>query len=162
MGGQDQRPILACMKSGPVQLSGTTGRSSVPGQASWATAIRAGFGAYVATTLVVSLLLGSFWAGQTDFPGHRHPAGSPEHHHSLYQVIGAPAVPAPAVIAENEQTVEYLEPTLWLTRFPRAPVRSSALARAPPSVRRSQGPLGTSRRRSPSLHEPHPPRTRRI
>jgi hypothetical protein len=156
MVGHEGHPILAGMEPGPVLLSGTRGRPAGHAHAPWAAAIRAGFAAYVSATLVVSLLFGSYWAAQSEFPGHRHPAGSPEHHHSLYQVIGAPVVPAPAGIAENTRVSEYLEPPLWVTRFPRAPIRSTALARGPPSVLRSSGRRRLARGRSPYLLEPRP------
>ncbi|MBX3144584.1 MAG: hypothetical protein KF813_12545 [Trueperaceae bacterium] len=101
----------------------------------WSAALRAGLGAFVATSLAVSLLLAAFWAGHTNFPGHHHPPGTPEHQHSLFQVIGAPSEPAPVTTAPKPTLVELATLPSRPGWFRSARSRSSALARAPPRYR---------------------------
>jgi|SRR5690606_3891702 len=97
----------------------------------WSIALRAGSVAYLAATLVVALLLSSYWAGHTNFPGHQHPAGTPEHTHALFQIVGAPSVPAPTIVAKPLVAVLRSLPMRLIRR---APVRpgGAVRARAPP------------------------------
>ena len=49
-------------------------------------AVRAGLAAWLGTTLLLTTVLTAFWAGQTEFPGHTHPPGTPDHVHQLKEV----------------------------------------------------------------------------
>lgn len=45
----------------------------------------AGTGMWLAATLAVVLFLAPWFAGETNFPGHQHPEGTPDHIHTLEQ-----------------------------------------------------------------------------
>lgn len=103
-------------------------------------ALKAGLVAFVATSLVVSLLLAAFWVGHTNFPGHQHPSGTPEHHHSLFQVSGAPSEPDPVNTAPRPQVLGLTAIPTRISWFCSVRLRGGVLARGPP------------RRRSPSAN----------
>ena len=123
------------MLSSARRVAGSSVGSKVGGipRLRWLTALRAGLLAHSACALVVGILVGSYWAGQREFPGHHHPAGIPDHHHSLSQVVGARALPAPTKLVGREELSEFLEPSLWPVWT--SPVRTQTrwLARGPPA-----------------------------
>lgn len=51
-------------------------------------ALRAGLITQLLATFVVLLVMVPWHAAQNEFPGHEHPPGTPDHVHSLEQVIG--------------------------------------------------------------------------
>lgn len=52
-------------------------------------AFHAGLAAFIAATLMVVLFLAPIFAGETNFPGHQHPEGTPDHIHTLEQAAVA-------------------------------------------------------------------------
>ena len=54
----------------------------------WITALRAGLVTYLVATFAVLLILIPWHAAHSEFPGHHHPAGTPDHMHGLEQVVG--------------------------------------------------------------------------
>lgn len=55
-------------------------------------AFHAGLAAFIAATLMVVLFLAPIFAGETNFPGHQHPEGTPDHIHTLEQAAVALSV----------------------------------------------------------------------
>lgn len=53
------------------------------------TAITAGAATLIAAALAVVLFLAPVFAGETNFPGHQHPPGTPDHIHTLEQAAVA-------------------------------------------------------------------------
>lgn len=49
-------------------------------------ALRAGFAAYLATTLLITTVFTAYWASHSEFPGHSHPPGTPDHVHQMHEV----------------------------------------------------------------------------
>lgn len=105
----------------------------------WGAALRAGGLTVLCTALVVTLVVVTSWAGQTEFPGHVHPWGADDHVHGLYEVFGAWAAPLAAVALPRlpEPVVRVLVPVLVLVR---AAAGRAPMSRAPP--RRLPAPTG--------------------
>lgn len=128
--------------------------SMPPRSLPWSRALRAGAAAYVGTTLVVALLLGSYWAGHTNFPGHQHPPGTPEHTHSLFQVVGAPSVPVVTVVA-LPLFIAFLPAPLRLVTRRWVRSRDTVKARAPPPRLPARPARIAAPRRVPARHTFH-------
>lgn len=103
-------------------------------------AIKLGASAYLISTLVVLLLSLPVWAGQSEFPGHAHPGGAPDHVHNLNQVgLLSTAVPSGDIgIAVME--VIHSAPRCGGTSYALVTVVEGKRARAPPGPR---SPVGT-------------------
>ena len=54
----------------------------------WINALRAGLVTHLVATFAVLLILIPWHAAHSEFPGHHHPAGTPDHVHGLEQVVG--------------------------------------------------------------------------
>ena len=94
-------------------------------------ALKTGAATLLAFWLTLALFVAPYWASQTNFLGHQHPAGTPAHVHSVHAVVGyALTVAVVAVLlALRPAWALVLEPVLWLARpVPRRMHRS----RAPP------------------------------
>ncbi len=101
------------------------------GRLPWLAALRAGGLAALCASVVVTLVVVTAWAGQTEFPGHSHPWGGDDHVHGLYEVIGAWAAPLAAVALPRtpELVVSLLLPVLVLVK---ALAGLAPRSRAPP------------------------------
>lgn len=97
----------------------------------WSRALRAGAAAFLSTTLFVGLLISSYWAGHTNYPGHQHPEGTPEHTHTIIQVAGAAAMPVPTIVPRPEVN-SLREPRPNLGRQRSLRLVHQVQARAPP------------------------------
>lgn len=61
-------------------------------------ALRTGLIAVLVTTLLVMLVVGPDHAAHSEFPGHEHPPGTPEHTHNLESVTGWMVASLPLVV----------------------------------------------------------------
>lgn len=107
-------------------------------------ALRAGATAHFVCTLVLLFLSLPSWASHTNFPGHHHPEGTPDHVHGLQQVgLVSTAIPAAAADTLPMPSPAY---SLPMAEEPRLAtfLFQPASARAPP--RRT--PHGPTRPRS--------------
>jgi len=106
-----------------------------PHRLPWGTALRAGLLTFVASSLLVSLLIGSYWAAQTNFPGHEHPEGTAEHLHTLQDVLGAVSGPVVVLVLGLVVAVASSVPLLagWLAD---RKLRGPNLGRGPPLLAR--------------------------
>lgn len=97
-------------------------------------ALIAGTGMWLAATLAVVLLLAPWFAGQTNFPGHQHPEGTPDHIHTLEQAaVALSEFTAFIVLVVSAPLVLY---TLRYTHENpiTAPAYRQGYARAPPAM----------------------------
>lgn len=95
-------------------------------------ALKTGTATLFALWLTGALFVAPYWAAQTNYPGHQHPAGTPAHVHSVHAVVGFTlAVAAVAILlALRPVWPLVLEPVSWFARP--APKRMHR-SRAPPA-----------------------------
>ncbi len=97
-------------------------------------ALRAGLAAQLVVTFLVLLVLGPYHAAHSEFPGHEHPPGTPDHVHSLEMVTGWLVVSHILVTALSELPqvgFAFLLPGSWFPQALRLRVNGS---RSPPAA----------------------------
>lgn len=95
-------------------------------------ALRAGLLTQLITTFLVMLALGPYHAAHSEFPGHEHPPGTPDHVHNLEMVTGWMTISHALVVILISLPVVgflFLPPVSWLARARRLRVNGS---RSPP------------------------------
>lgn len=103
-------------------------RTAQPGSAP-----RGGVAFLLAATFVVLLGLVPYHAGHSEFPGHEHPEGTPDHTHALGEVIGwlmAGPLLLRVVISLEAVGVARQAPVSWRES---GGGRSAFMGRAPPA-----------------------------
>ena len=98
------------------------------------TALKAGLTAQLIATFLVMLAIGPYHAAHTEFPGHEHPPGTPDHVHNLEMVTGWLVVSHALVIILNSLPVvgfAFIQPDSWLPQAARPRVNGS---RSPPAA----------------------------
>ena len=147
--------VVTPPRATPLLLDRTYTLGMSPRDLPWSRALRAGSVAFLTSTLVIALLLGTYWAAHTNFPGHHHPPGTAVHTHSLIQALGAPSVPA-AVVVAIPTFFALLDPRLKNVVWPSLRSLCTVLARAPPRAVRPGRLSGAElHQRLHMVREPH-------
>lgn len=95
-------------------------------------ALKAGLAAQLIATFLVMLAIGPYHAAHTEFPGHEHPPGTPDHVHNLEMVTGWMVGSHALVVILTVLPVvgfAFMLPGSWLAQATRPRVNGS---RSPP------------------------------
>lgn len=94
--------------------------------------LRAGFVAYLTTTLLLTTVLTAYWAAHMEFPGHDHAPGAEDHVHELLEVGLSAAVPNSVTLVVIILPILLVRSIPVISRICRSWPERVNCARAPP------------------------------